>query len=976
MFKYTPPWQVLCNSMEHETKTDRHITWVNETTEETIFWCTVINSTRLSVAASDDCQDVSTQDIVCHSHQLPVSETPLSAQEHATALGTMESTPRRWVLQPMSPKLEPATDLRTMLSPTNSSTFSLDRNWTQDPSDNGSAFSFDCISVSRLQSTVVVSAHQKDAASQNVVVQARQVAVSEEESGNTYEDWQPSNSSSPGSTSSHRGFYSFVEDPTSPEEEMNESWMVSPERQVMLATLKEENSFKLQTYTSGKKPGSLFESDEESRYYVNTFNGARLNADEEERMLRREIIHGQTPKKTTFREEWGALETLDLSKSPQKLLEGFSLCYSPNPPTSESDSVAEEGVVDNNQINFSAAREQFVKMEQSRLNSVLQTPCSPKPPGRLWQSEDNLLSPRSHKEKYHSCQWLNQSPTQEKQHDEEESHTGRRVTVCHTEKGLDDLDAALEDLSGNPTVGSPSDGCTSDDNSQPEGKDTKLASGHRETPIEREIRNAQDREESLRRFRGIKHSDVQEMVEIKTKSPLSQPTTRLTPNKAKEKHRVSFFIQREIEKDNQREEDLLHQGKVPGLYDRGTSRELEEKKKIFELPYHSGAEEEKRKRDGSLPDINVRIRSRSSEGFPSPCCPQLHSEQRDPQTAGINTTSKDCGFEFQGHTRVPPSAFPKESNTFAGHETTKAAISQDTTKNTSTSKTVNDQSWVLGRKETLPAGTSPAKEFHSASTLWSPSSLTPVASSVRGSESSDDVFTTWRVKLDSGGLRPRRQNAPDLIQKEIELDLKREQELRELRESMSVSMEGNLDRVGLDTTDTCQSPSLQGVIVEDDQSVFESSSLPVGKTIFARWSYSSITPASMLEKTDSPSSFLPSIRSLGRHPSVSIVTAQPWGSPRPTSPMVSRGAPLLPAGPWPEMRDSPGTPTQKGLTETLLVDFEERRAKLKLEENAYAGIQPIDDVNNEVLEATRVTRHKNMRALRWEAGNYTNEDGQ
>ncbi|KAM9479671.1 mitotic interactor and substrate of PLK1 isoform 5-T7 [Salvelinus alpinus] len=919
---------------------------------------------RLSVAAPDDSQDVLTQEegdqIVLKSHQLPAAEISLSTQEDTTFQGPMESTPRKWVLQPMSPKLELAVDLRTMLSPTTDEPFSLDGSWLYNRNGNSSAFSFDSISVTRTQSTVIVSTQQK--VSRDVVVQARQVAVSEEDCGNTSEDWQPSSPSSAGSTGSQRGFYSFVDDPVSPEAEMNEAWMVSPERQAKLATLKEESSFKLQTYAGGKKPGTLFEEDEYSRYQVNT-NGAQLKAEEEEeKQLRQEIIHSQAPKKiATFREQWSALETLDLSKSPNKLLKGFSLCYGPSSIKSESTPAAEPCTIDNEQINFSAAREQFLKMEQSRINPFLQSPSSLKPQRRLWQSEDSLLSPRSEKKDYHSAEWFNQSLTPVRRQDKGENVAGRKVyrteeRVTKRQSSLfDDLDSGLEDLSGDTSVGYTSDGSTSNDNPQPESKGTQSASGYRETPIEREIRIAQEREESLRRLRGIKHTDVQEMVEVK--SLLSQPTPPLIPVKANKKNRVSFFIQREIKKDSQREEDLLHQGRVPGLYDWGTPQELEDRRKIFELRDQSGAEVETMKRAWSSPRVIVRSSSSDTEGYPSPCCPHRHSEETElyigsmSATPSVNATSKGWSSESQDLNRVLPSSFPEERIMLKGNETSEAESAQVTVVvKTSTSEIVNYPSWLVERKKPVPARGSSTKEAFSSS-----SSPTPTAFAVQMSEPSDTPIPTWRAHLDSGGLRHRRPNAPDIIQKEIEQDLKREQELRELRESssLSASMEGNLDCIERDAKDACQSQSLRRVIVEQEESVFsESPSLPVEQTGLARWSYSSITPVSML------------------------VTAQPWGYPRPTSPVVSRVTPLLPASPWAEMGGSPGTPTQKGLTETLLEDFEERRIKLKLEDNAYAGIQPTDDVNNEVLEATRVTRHKNKRALRWEAGDYTKEDSQ
>lgn len=180
-----------------------------------------------------------------------------------------------------------------------------------------------------------------------------------------------------------------------------------------------------------------------------------------------------------------------------------------------------------------------------------------------------------------------------------------------------------------------------------------------------------------------------------------------------------------------------------------------------------------------------------------------------------------------------------------GNETSKAESAQVTVVvKTSTSEIVNYPSWLVERKKPGPARGSSTKEASSSS-----SSPTTTAFAVQESEPSDKPIPTWRAHLDSGGLRPRRPNAPDIIQKEIEQDLKREQELRELRESsgLSASMEGNLDCIERDAEDACQSQSLRRVIVEQEESVFsESPSLPVEQTSLARWSYSSITPVSML----------------------------------------------------------------------------------------------------------------------------------
>lgn len=104
-----------------------------------------------------------------------------------------------------------------------------------------------------------------------------------------------------------------------------------------------------------------------------------------------------------------------------------------------------------------------------------------------------------------------------------------------------------------------------------------------ETPIDREIRLHLEREELLRRERGLASPrGTQEYVEVRIKPILHQHVlSSVLPNE-KERQWAEVQMQREIQRECRREEDLVQLGKVRGAYDRGIPQELQEKKMIFE----------------------------------------------------------------------------------------------------------------------------------------------------------------------------------------------------------------------------------------------------------------------------------------------------------------------------------------------------------------------------------------------------------
>uniref|UniRef100_A0A8V1AEK7 A-kinase anchor protein 2 C-terminal domain-containing protein n=1 Tax=Gallus gallus TaxID=9031 RepID=A0A8V1AEK7_CHICK len=277
-------------------------------------------------------------------------------------------------------------------------------------------------------------------------------------------------------------------DYSSQKENGKDVWNPSPDRESQLEVVRSGNLYDLRAYRGERKPSKLYEDDEPDPYRLQPPNISPQKAKELEDK-RKEVIRGQVVRKSsTMAEKWSSMDEL-------------------NSITTES--------IDREQINFSAARQQFLMLEKNS-------------PGVLF-SPGYATSPRPE---------------------------GRALGLARA-SSRDDLDSGGE------------------------------------TPIEREIRRALEREESLWKERGMQRlTSSSELVEIQTKPLLSLHTAPAQGRKGKDKGRASFNVQREIEKETKREEDLRRQGRLPGLYDRGTPQELGELRRVFEQEEQQPARED------------------------------------------------------------------------------------------------------------------------------------------------------------------------------------------------------------------------------------------------------------------------------------------------------------------------------------------------------------------------------------------------
>ncbi|NXI37997.1 MISP protein, partial [Galbula dea] len=584
---------------------------------------------------------------------------------------------------------------------------------------------------------------------------------------------------------------------------------------------------------------------------------------------RKEIIRSQVVRKSsTIAERWSSMDELS-SINTSTGSQGEGRCtgsFAPSFAISFDKSSSRRAVtpvdsesIDTGQINFSAARQQFLMLEKNNPGSFFS-------PGQQAMSPKAELMTKVSRQEWHSPEtatkavggYGNASASGQSRTDKTINQV---YSVSYKSNSLD--------------------------------KETKISN---ETPIEREIRMAMEREENLWKERGIQRlTSSSEMVEIQTKPLLSMHTSPGRGRKGKDNGRASLYVQREIEQETKREEDLRKQGRLLGTYDRGTQQELDERRRVFE------------QEEAPLQKPTPTRRADERRSWVN----EFVVEQ--PKSYGLHPAEDTrAGTSLPCYT-TSITLFETSQPRFATNEKSQDHPVVSKSASTSTSKWRED-SWggrLPGSTPTASTAVLPRKYFFLS--FWKPK-----VSFV------DDMGTQSPLRREDGReeqykLRTWKPQTSALIEEEIRSDLLREEELQEQRRRRQKLMDG----YSLVSSDDPQdgSRSRHSSAASGVSGSYSVSGSPVS------------TPASHQGVLELVSSFTPL---------------------RVTSP-------------------------SQGSTETLASDcagsspFEERRRRVK-EDGKYAGIEPIDRINTEVVESTRVTRHKSAMAQRWEAGQYVRDD--
>ncbi|NXJ70553.1 MISP protein, partial [Rostratula benghalensis] len=618
------------------------------------------------------------------------------------------------------------------------------------------------------------------------------------------------------------------------------------------------------------------DEDEQEQYRVPPPNISPEKARELEDE-RREVIRNQVMRKSsTTAERWSSVDELSSinssvgSQGDSRHMGSFALSFD-KPSRGRAVTPVDPENIDTEQINFSAARQQFLMLEKTSPGSFVSPghqAMSPRPESMTRVSRQEWPSPEMATRGYGNTNASSESRADK--------------TVCQVYS----VSYKTPVFNSHVDVREGSNGLD---------KEAKISN---ETPIEREIRMAMEREENLWKERGIQRlTSSSELVEIQTKPLLSMHTSPGPGRKGKDRGRASFYLQREIEQETKREEDLKKQGRLLGTYDKGTQQELDERRRVFE---QEEAAPQKPTPTRKAEERRIWIHEFVAEQSLS------HSPHSAEDTRGGRSLPSSAASTTHSQGSQPRFTAGEKSRD-------QPLVSQHVS--ASASKWGSKDSWggrLPGSTPSPPGTTLLPREYFSFS-FWKPKisfvDEMGTQSPLRREDSREEQYKlrTWKAQRSA------------LIEEEIRSDLQREEELQEQRRRRQL-----LDGYSLVSSD--------GFPPEGSRS--QHSSAASGTS----GSYS-------VSKSPVPTHASDQVGVLG---------------------LVSSFTPLRVASP-------------QGSTETLGPDsscsspFEERRKRVK-EDGKYAGIEPVDRINTEVVESTRVVRHKSAMAQRWEAGQYVRDE--
>lgn len=423
------------------------------------------------------------------------------------------------------------------------------------------------------------------------------------------------------------------------------------------------------------------------------------------------------------RERWAVIQGQAVRKSSTvATLHGALDNGGPGTPGRPQLVPLEENVVDREQINFLAARQQFLSLEQANAR------VPPTPPARV---APECAPPR-----------ISQAP---KASNTPTLANGYAVSVKSQVKEVVTEEKWVRGVPTGPGVQA-----MEDPGAQAPGESLEAP---KETPIEREIRVAQEREAALRKQRGLRGAaGHQEWVEIPTRPLLTKLSLTAAPRW--DRGRPSLYVQRDMAQETQREEDHRREGLQGGWASKpvcpsgdpqpGLRRALSSDSILGLAPGPSAANPtpELRKVNRIAP---AAYQPYLSPGTPQPKLPAFHARTSPGRLAADEAKA---GAKATGSQRHPSESSRKPSGT-------------------------KQESWK-------PSGGPPPA--NRGVVRWEYFRLRPLRFRVPDVPQKAEVPRIWGWEVAGAPpLRLQRSQSSELLEREVESVLRREQEVAEER---------------------------------------------------------------------------------------------------------------------------------------------------------------------------------------------------